>query len=460
MMFGRPRCPVEPVTKAWIDDRFLAWVGLFGLEAMRSVRVVQPTEADFPEVFVDGRDPKAILRRVATHLQLEPSEVELQVLEKEDDSLPRDRWGQLTGRYVPAPEGPRIRLEEREVADPERLVARLALELARHDLERGGYLEAGQQEGGPSPEVHAILRGLGVMLANANLAAQPGIQGSLEWWKSAHLGGLDDAANGYALGLFAWLRGEAKPAWAAGLHPEVRRHLQAALKYLGKSGDALVQPQGMHRSPEALSDGQLVEWIQTGSPSTRINALWTVAARGQPGVALAAAVLANVGHDERGVREQALWTIRGTELEEGAAVPVILDGLVDTSEAVRVAAVAALAKTCSDAAVLQEELLPLLEGQAPLVVQTAALALGRRADPQAEIQQALLAGLERSLLAQEGMTTSAFLAALQENSADVRALLADSPLREDPIHACFLDDALDALESGRTPPAEAPQEPG
>jgi len=448
------------VTKAWIDDRFFALVDLLGLERLRSVRVVLPTEEDFPEVFSDELDPAAILRRVATHLELEPNEVELQVIKEVDDAFARDRWGLLTGRYIPAPEGPRIRLEEEDAGDPETLVARLALELGRHDLQRAGYLEPGLEEGGLSPELYAILRGFGVIVANAHLREQGGIQAYLGWWKSSHLGGLDDAAHGYALGLFAWLRAEGKPAWASGLRSEVRRHLQAALKYLGKTGDSLVQPQGVHRSLAALSDTQLATWLTTGSASARINALWAVLEDGSPSAAVAAAVLPNVGHDQRGVREHALWTIRGSGFEEDAAVPLILDGLVDTSEAVRVAAVAALATTCSDAVVMQTELLPLLDGQAAPVVQTAAVALGGQEDPEGEIRHALLVGLERSLLAQDGLTTSAFLAALQRNSGDARSLLADSPLREDPIHASYLDEGLDALEAGRTLPADAPQEPG
>ena len=201
-------------------------------------------------------------------------------------------------------------------------------------------------------------------------------------------------------------------------------------------------------------------WLTTGSASARINALWAVLAGGPPPTAVAAAVLPNVAHDQRGVREHALWTIRGAEFEENATVPLILDGLVDTSEAVRVAAIAALAATCSDAVVLQEELLPLLDGQAAPVVQTAAVALGGQADPEGEIRHALLAGLERSLVAQDGVTTSAFLAALQRNSGDARSLLAGSPLRDDPIHASYLDEGLDALEAGRALPADAPQEPG
>lgn len=459
-MFGRPRCPLDPVAKAWIDARFLALVTMFGLDGLRSVRVVLPTEEDFPEVFADERDPGAILRRVALHLELDPDEVELQILGDEDEALPLNRWGFATGRYVSGPEGARIRLEAREAADPEQLVARLALELGRHDLVRAGHMSADREEAGLSPELYALLRGLGVIVANADLREQAGIQRHFGWWNAASLGGLDDTAHGYALALFAWLRGEGKPTWASRLHPEVRRHLQASLKYLAKTGDALVQPQGEPRTPAALSDGALEKWLGTGTASARINALWAVHACGQPCAAVVAAVHANVGHDHRGVREHALWTIRGAGFGETASVPFLLDGLVDTSDSVRVAAVAALAVSCAEAGVLQEELLPLLDGQAATVVQTAAVALGAQADPDGDIREGLLAGLERALMAQDGLTTSAFLAALQQNSGDVRQLLEDSPLRADPIHGSYLDEGLAALEVGRTLPAEAPQEPG
>jgi hypothetical protein len=44
---------------------------------------------------------------------------------------------------------------------------------------------------------------------------------------------------GYAL---AWVRGQPSPAWAKYVHPGVRSELRQGLRFLLKTGDAMLRP--------------------------------------------------------------------------------------------------------------------------------------------------------------------------------------------------------------------------
>jgi hypothetical protein len=54
----------------------------------------------------------------------------------------------------------------------------------------------------------------------------------MQGWKVKRLGYLTEPMWGYALAYFAWLRNEAKPAWAQYLQGDVKHYFKSAMRYL------------------------------------------------------------------------------------------------------------------------------------------------------------------------------------------------------------------------------------
>src|SRR5262249_4027732 len=141
---------------------------------------------------------------------------------------------------------PRIRLAHAQLADPERLVATIAHELA-HDILLGGQLIA--------PDAHdhdevtdlvPVFLGLGVFAANAPVRERSYTESNWHFSQFSKQGYLTSRILGYALALYAFARRETKPGWASYLRPDAAEPLKSGLRYLLKTGDTLFHPDTAH----------------------------------------------------------------------------------------------------------------------------------------------------------------------------------------------------------------------
>jgi len=448
-MFGKPRCPIDSHRKAWIDGRFAWLVERLGLERLRAAPVLLPTREFFPEVFEEEWDAGGVGRRVAGFLGVNADEFD--VLVHEDSFDWREREGEpfshvLGWHYALADGRASVHVSESVAADPERLVAVLGLELGRHALLRAGLQDADRAAVALTTELHSVLQGFGVFSANAQVRETHRLEQAEARWHASRMDALDPTDYAYALALFAWLRREARPAWLSALRSDVQIPCRASLKYLNKTGDAILQPDGASRRPEELSDWQFEECLTKGSATDRIAAMWHAQKCGEASEAVRSAVFAAVEHENRCVRSEALWTIRALTFDSERAVPAVLDALVDVSREVRVAAASTVTAVTQDPAILRRELLPLLDGEDYPVVQAAALALAEMGADAAEYTPELIGVLGRALETMDDAPIAVMLEVLQRVAGDVEQALQDSPLWEDPVQAGILREALDARQ--------------
>ena len=448
-MFGKPRCPIDSHRKAWIDARFAWLIEGLGLERLRAAKVLLPTREFFPEVFEEEWDAGSVGRRVAGFLGVSPDEFD--VLVHEDSFDWREREGEpfshvLGWHYALADGRASVHVPESIAADPERLVAVLGLELGRHTLLRAGLQDADRDAVALTTELHSVLQGFGVFSANAQVRETHRLERAEARWHASRMDALDPTDYAYALALFAWLRRESRPAWLSALRSDVQIPCRASLKYLHKTGDAILQPDGAGRRPEELSDWQFEECLTKGSATDRIAAMWHAQKCGEASEAVRAAVFAAVEHENRWGRSEALWTIRALAFDPERAVPAVLDALVDVSREVRVAAASTVTAVTQDPAILRRELLPLLDGEDYPVVQAAALALAEMGADAAEYTPELIGVLGRALETMDDAPIAVMLEVLQRVTGDVEQALQDSPLWEDPVQAGILREALEARQ--------------
>ena len=193
-----------------------------------------------------------------------------------------------------------------------------------------------------------VYLGLGIFTANATLREKTERQGRHSWWTLSRRGYLNSCMIGYALALFAWVRGEHRPEWAGFLRLDAADTLVGGLRYLVASEDSLFGPETCYSDNRPTSWYTLLEQIEGSSPSACVAGLWELARR---------------PHNDREDMEQAVSLVRGH--------------LSHPLPAVRAEAARALAPLGSKAEPALDELIQLLTDSNDEVSAASAYALGR-----------------------------------------------------------------------------------
>ena len=233
-----PVCPVAPEQRDWIE-RSLRWcVREFGEQAARGP-VVLPDADLLPEPYdASSYQIFRLYDRICSLMGVDPREVELRLRDRIDQGTPSDRGDRgerrVVGRYRTPPHlrlrfldvklslgRPSIEIERAQTADPVRLVALLAHELAHRRLLGEGRVTLQQPDQEQLTDLLTVYLGFGVFTANM----QQGLAG--------HLGYLTTSERAYALACYCRMRGEFDvPGWAGHLHPRPLAKLEQALEFL------------------------------------------------------------------------------------------------------------------------------------------------------------------------------------------------------------------------------------
>jgi hypothetical protein len=245
MSWFTPRCPVEVEDKVWIEESMLWLVEEFGAEAVRDCKVILPTDEFFPDPFSEEEDDvRALVERVCGYMGVSPGRVELNFFTDEDAALRlgmpscesssagvAGHYQKRRGKYV-------IGIESALARDPTSLVATIAHELGHARLLGEARLHAGFEDHEPLTDLLTVFLGMGVFTGNAVFSFRQWTDAFSQGWQTERRGYLTEEMFGYALGLFAWLRGESHPAWAKYLEGNVSAYFRNGHKYLEKVGPA------------------------------------------------------------------------------------------------------------------------------------------------------------------------------------------------------------------------------
>ncbi len=243
-MFGLfdAKCPIEEESRAWVERR-MAWaIGAFGFSRLRKCTVIQPTPEFFPDPY-DGT-PQAgekLFDRVRKYAGIEASRVHLNWVAAKHDN----RGGPLfiqsegdgaAGTYHQGESVHQITIELQNLRDPIKLAAVCAHELCHVHLLADKRVSPTEEDHEPLTDLLTIFLGLGIFGANAAVSYQGWSDSQKYGWQVSSLGYLQKRTWGYALGVFAKLRGETNPSWKKHLDADVRAAMSAADRYLAKYG--------------------------------------------------------------------------------------------------------------------------------------------------------------------------------------------------------------------------------
>jgi hypothetical protein len=322
-----PRCPLDTAEKAWVERRMLWLCERLGFDRMLDGTVVLPTDEFFPEPYhFDEASARMCLTRMCRYMRVDPASLALMVVP--DEAIPG-----AAGLYEQARKGiggrgsrSTVWVAASQLANPGSLLATLAHEIGHEILLGGGVLTDQVSDHEQITDLLTVFLGVGIFNANATLHESSWHYGATSsGWSIGRQGYLAANAFGYAMSVFAHVRGESSPAWARHLRADARGSLWGGLKYLRKTADTLLGPD-TPRTPRPLpTPAQIVEGLGHNSPTFRIAALWELGWAGVTGPDLVPAVCRCLDDPDLAVRAEAARALAGFGPEAGVAMPRLLE---------------------------------------------------------------------------------------------------------------------------------------
>ena len=209
-------------------------------ERMLGAHVFLPLPEDFPDRYDGSEDAlSAMFARVAKGMRIDPASVQVNLFDDTVEttrSLTRFGSGSNNGAgglYWHTPDGQAlIEVKRSQLKDPLKLVAVLAHELCHVILLRPGLVGREEPDMEPLTDLATVFLGFGVFSANAAFQFSQFTNNESQGWSVQRSGYLPEQLFAYALARFAFERGEAKPAWAKELAPNITAYFKKALVWL------------------------------------------------------------------------------------------------------------------------------------------------------------------------------------------------------------------------------------
>lgn len=246
-MFGltKPKLPVTPDQKLWIDDAFRRLAAILGAHRLLEATVVLPTPEHFPDAYDRSEAAlQCMFERIATQMQLNPADIDVQLFASADE-VTRDlqpfqssQTSGAAGLYHHDPTvRPHISINESKLKDPTALVAVLAHELGHVILLRPGLVDRDAPDMEPLNDLLTVFLGFGIFTANSAFHFEQHQDYEKQGWSARRIGYLSEHQFGYALARFAYERGEPKPKWAAFLSTNIASYLKRSAVWLADNNE-------------------------------------------------------------------------------------------------------------------------------------------------------------------------------------------------------------------------------
>lgn len=236
-MWFKPKCPITVDQKEWLEDSMLWLSKELRTDSFCSRPTITPTDEHFPFTYSATRDgANQMLRLVAKYMGIPGKSVNLRLYTEGDPELDatlpeisRSRAGSAGHFNLKKQDGKyQIAIERSGLRDPFGLVATLSHELG-HVILLGGKLVK------PTAEDHEFLTdlltvyyGFGIFTANNAFEFRQSSSG----WSAARTGYLTQSMFGYALALYARMKGETNPNWLSHLDKDIRNSYKQSIKYI------------------------------------------------------------------------------------------------------------------------------------------------------------------------------------------------------------------------------------
>ncbi len=424
-MFGwfAPKCPLDTWEKTWTETR-MGWLAQkLGIDRLMKAEVILPTARHFPDAYEGSdADVQGMMKRICGFMGIDLDTVEASVCA--DEAIP-EAAGVYYQRTTPD-EKSLIYIAASQRDDPMTLVATLAHELAHEVLLGGGVLDTSVGDHEWITDLLQVYLGVGIFAANATVYDRTIVSGNYSSWVMGKQGYLPSRMYGYALALFAWVRGETNPDWTKHLRRDSRAAFEEGRRYLKKTGDSVFRPAMDHLHPQPLSLTEAVESLRTGTATVRLATLWEIEKQGLTTTECLSAVAACLHDRDAAVACDAARILPRFGIDARSAVPALLGCLGRASEGVRAGAAEALGELGPHEEAIVKKVACLLRDESRSVVCGCAIALARLGVRLDEVfANDLLARLEKALIECDHSLVEPLAMALLATSAKPKQRIRD-----------------------------------
>jgi hypothetical protein len=350
-MFGwfSAKCPVTTAEKAWTEKRMCWLAEQFGIKRLLDAQVATPDGPFLPAPYAASPEyARRLMQRVGDWLGVRTDDFTINVSTGESGSTAADE-GKLEAPAL-------ILLSSWQLENPERLTATLAHKISQRILSERDLVAFSVTERERVAELLPVFFGLGIFTANSTAIENDHGPSDLDEFLPRYRGmsrgsgpsgdrqfQLPARVFGYALALFAFLRGERRPEWATHLRLDAAEPLRLSLRYLRKTNDTLCHPDTMGQRRQPTPEENLIRDLKRGTASVRLATLWEIRDRHITSTAVVDAVGRRLDDDrDADIPRAACETLASLGAAAEPIVPDILHALRYDNEETRIGAAYAL----------------------------------------------------------------------------------------------------------------------
>ncbi|HVA98626.1 MAG TPA: hypothetical protein VNG53_06995 [Bacteroidia bacterium] len=237
--------PVNDEARQWIERATLWLINSFGEDSIKKRKILTPHHSNFP-IKYNGEHQTAIdtMKIIAEQMEINPNDIQLDIYTEGQTEVGTGAsrifmqqvegekysgglyWGkQDDNKY-------HIGLEEKKLKEPLDMVATLSHEFSHIKLLGEKRIEKNNE---PLTDLTTVIFGLGIFNANAAFQTRRGVDS----WSWSKLGYLSQMEWGYALALFAYVRGEKSPEWINFLAKNVKSDFKKSENYIYNNKDKI-----------------------------------------------------------------------------------------------------------------------------------------------------------------------------------------------------------------------------
>lgn len=343
-MFGwlKPRPPLDTGVMTWTELRIRGLVERLGLDRVRRASVWRPDDPALTAPIATDQDLRRLFERLGAQMGVATGTMELTLYDERNPA----EWTAIEEATPSTSDGRTVVWVPLGLAsDPSWIIATLVHELARAQLGTLPPARPDTREDGPVMDLLSVLLGLGVFTANtaAALEATDAHLRSRHWSRYQSRGELlGSPLLGYALSVFAHLRGEESPDWAQSLRSGPSDTFRAGLRYLTATGDTRCPPEAARSARTPLRPSNALEGLTTGTPGARLETLWRIRDESVRSPELVRALAALLGDRDRDLAAAAVEALGSQGSEALTELPALLSALRRGDDSVREAAARAV----------------------------------------------------------------------------------------------------------------------
>jgi hypothetical protein len=239
-------CPIDLQTRLWMENAFMWLAKQYGKQNIQRKQTLLPTFKHFPVQYNSSND--SLIKTgevVAKQMEIDFTLINLQIFNQGTQEIQGDFGFRIftkvdkeseeqlaSGLYFDKNEEGKydIFIENRNLQDPESLVATLAHEFAHIKLLGEKRIDQNNES---LTDLTTVIFGLGLFNANSSFKEHK----NFDSWGYRSVGYLKQREWGYALALYSYYREEDEPEFVKYLTPNIKHDFKKSMNYINSNAE-------------------------------------------------------------------------------------------------------------------------------------------------------------------------------------------------------------------------------